>query len=169
MKKPKTKKQLYFERVIKIIALVFLFGILCGMGTFKLLHNCNPDIVEATEIVVENESTEKTEVIAPEPKNALCSLGTFKLTAYCACEKCCGKSDGITASGVKAVEGVTVAADTKVLPFGTKIYINGIGERIVQDRGGAIMGNNIDVFFESHQTALEFGVQYKEVFVEWGE
>lgn len=90
------------------------------------------------------------------------SLGEYKLTAYCDCVKCCGKTDGITASGVKATEGVTVAAD-RSLPFGTKIYIDG-HEYTVQDRGGAIKGNKIDVYFDSHQDALEFGVQYKEIF-----
>lgn len=88
---------------------------------------------------------------------------TFVLTAYCACVKCCGKSDGITATGVRAREGVTVAADTRKLPFGTKIYIDGVGERIVQDRGGAIKGNRIDVYFDTHQEALNFGRQTKQV------
>lgn len=86
----------------------------------------------------------------------------FVLTAYCPCEKCCGKTDGITASGVKAVEGVTIAADTSVLPFGTKVIIDG-NTYIVQDRGGAVKGNRIDVFFDSHEKALQFGRQTKEV------
>ena len=51
----------------------------------------------------------------------------------------------------------------KSIPFGTKIYIDGVGERIVQDRGGAIKGNRIDLYFDSHQEALNFGRQTKEV------
>lgn len=86
----------------------------------------------------------------------------YTITAYCHCSKCCGKSDGITASGVKATEGITVATD-KSMPFGTKIYIDGVGERIVQDRGGAIKGNRIDLYFDSHQEALNFGRQTKYV------
>ena len=86
---------------------------------------------------------------------------TYIVTAYCPCQKCCGKTDGITASGVKAVEGVTVATD-KSIAFGTKIYIDGVGERIVQDRGGAIKGNKIDLYFDSHEKALEFGRQTKQ-------
>ena len=100
-------------------------------------------------------------VVVEEPENI--SLGKYKLTAYCACVKCCGKTDGITASGVKAVEGVTIAADTRILPFGTKVVIDD-HEYTVQDRGGAIKGNKIDIYFNSHQAALEFGVQYKEIF-----
>ena len=58
---------------------------------------------------------------------------------------------------------MTVAADTNVLPFGTILLIDG-HEYIVEDRGSAIDGNEIDVYFESHQEALEHGVQYKEIF-----
>ena len=76
--------------------------------------------------------------------------------------QCCGKNDGITASGVKAIEGVTVAMN-KSIPFGTKIYIDGVGERIVQDRGEAIKGNRIDLYFSDHQSALNFGRQTKKV------
>lgn len=86
----------------------------------------------------------------------------FIVTAYCPCVQCCGKNDGITASGVKAVEGVTVATD-KNIPFGTKIYIGGVGERIVQDRGGAIKGNRIDLYFSDHQSAINFGRQTRQV------
>lgn len=81
---------------------------------------------------------------------------TVEATAYCPCVKCCGKSDGITASGVKAVEGVTIAADTKVFPMGTKIDIDG-HIYTVQDTGGAIKGNRIDIYFNSHAEALKFG------------
>lgn len=88
----------------------------------------------------------------------------YTLTAYCPCVRCCGKSDGITASGAKAVEGVTVAADTRKLPFGTKIIIDG-HEYTVQDRGGAIKGNKIDIFFDSHKKALQFGRQKKEIII----
>lgn len=93
----------------------------------------------------------------------------YVITAYCPCISCCGKTNGITASGVKAVQGVTVAADTNKLPFGTKIYIDGVGERIVQDIGGAIKGNRIDVYFDTHQEALNFGRQTRQVTIVKGE
>lgn len=86
----------------------------------------------------------------------------YVITAYCPCKKCCGKTDKITASGVKAVQGITVAMD-KSIPFGTKIYIDGVGERIVQDRGGAIKKGRIDIFFDTHEQALEWGRQTKKV------
>lgn len=87
-------------------------------------------------------------------------------TAYCPCERCCGswalnRPDGIvyTASGAIAEEDVTIAADWSVYSPGTILYIEGIGERTVQDRGGAISGQKIDVFFNSHEDALRFGRQ----------
>lgn len=83
-------------------------------------------------------------------KPKLTYVGEFRLTGYCPCYKCCGKTDGITKSGVKAVEGITVAADVRKLPIGTKIYVEGLGERIVQDIGGAIKGNKLDIFYDTH-------------------
>ena len=79
-------------------------------------------------------------------------------TAYCGCAQCCGKSDCITASGARATEGRTVAADLSVFPFGTHLRINGI-DYIVEDCGGGINGNRLDIFKNDHQSALEFGVQ----------
>ena len=93
------------------------------------------------------------------------SLGEFEITAYCPCETCCGSyADGITASGHIAQEGITAAADTSVLPYGTEIIIDG-EEYTVQDCGGAINGNRIDIFFADHDTALNYGRQIHEVFV----
>jgi len=91
--------------------------------------------------------------------------GRFKITYYCACEQCCGKDDGITVSGAKVQEGVTVAADTSILPFGTKIYIKGIGWRTVQDRGGAIKGNRLDIYIPSHNDPMPYNVQNLDVWV----
>lgn len=87
-------------------------------------------------------------------------------TAYCSCEICCGewalnRPNGIvyTASGAEAVQGVTIAADWSIYPPGTVLFVEGLGEMIVQDRGGAIQGQKIDVYFESHDAARQFGRQ----------
>lgn len=80
----------------------------------------------------------------------------FTATAYCGCTKCCGKSTGKTASGTIATAGRTVAMSSSY-SFGTKIEIQGMGTYIVEDRGGAIEGNRIDIFFSNHQKALDFG------------
>lgn len=87
----------------------------------------------------------------------------YKITAYCSCSKCCGKSNGITASGTKATAGRTVAASSK-FALGTKLNING-HIYTVEDRGGAINGNKIDIFVNSHSEALKWGVKYLPVSV----
>lgn len=80
----------------------------------------------------------------------------FTATGYCNCSKCCGKTTGTTASGTKATAGRTVAMSSKY-SFGTKVKIKGMGTYVVEDRGGAIKGNKIDIYFDSHQEALNFG------------
>lgn len=86
----------------------------------------------------------------------------YRLTAYCPCEVCCGKSDGITSTGVRATAGRTVSVDPDIIPYGSEVVING-HTYIAEDCGGAIKGNKIDIFFDTHQEALEFGVQYDYV------
>ena len=87
----------------------------------------------------------------------------YKITAYCPCSRCCGKSNGITAAGTRATAGRTVAASSR-FAFGTKLNING-HIYTVEDRGGAINGNKIDIFVSSHSEALAWGVRYLPVSV----
>ena len=89
-------------------------------------------------------------------------VGGFRLTAYCPCSECCdqwgGSPTGKTTSiGVGAYEGVTFAVDPKVIPYGSKIYVEGVGVGIATDCGGGIKGNRIDVYFTNHNEALKFG------------
>jgi len=91
----------------------------------------------------------------------------MRVTAYCPCPKCCGEySDGITACGHKIRPGdVFVAADRR-FAFHTEMVIDGYGNSQpvkVLDRGGAIKGNKLDVFFMTHQKALEWGVRHIDV------
>ena len=86
--------------------------------------------------------------------------GFYTVTAYCPCEKCCGKwADGITASGHKIQAKDLIVAAPPGMPFGTVLEIPGYGRCRVQDRGGAIKGNRLDVLFATHQEALNWGVQ----------
>lgn len=94
----------------------------------------------------------------------------MEVTAYCPCPKCCGENaQGITASGhdVSYNNSHFVAADTEVLPFGTKLVIPGYTGAPVEviDRGGAIKGNKLDVFFPTHEEALQWGRQFLDVTV----
>ena len=81
-------------------------------------------------------------------------------SVYCG-EWALNRPNGIvyTASGAEAVQGVTIAADWSIYPPGTVLFVEGLGEMIVQDRGGAIQGQKIDVYFESHADARQFGRQ----------
>lgn len=93
----------------------------------------------------------------------LTDLGTFKVTAYCSCEKCCGEwSDGYTATMTTPTEGRTVAVDPNVVPLGTEIIIGG-KTYICEDTG--VRGNKVDIYFSSHSQALAFGVKYKNVYI----
>jgi len=104
-------------------------------------------------------------------------------TGYCKCGKCTNwkhtmflrravvkdgpnegkkKDVGKTASGKKAKVG-TIAADTSKYPFGTVMYIPGYGYGTVEDRGGAIKGDHIDLFFKSHKDALKWGKKQVQV------
>lgn len=87
----------------------------------------------------------------------------YKITAYCSCAKCCGKTTGITASGTRATAGRTIAAPAR-FAFGTKLSLNG-KVYTVEDRGGAINGNRIDLYVNSHAEALAWGVRYLPVSV----
>jgi 3D (Asp-Asp-Asp) domain-containing protein len=91
----------------------------------------------------------------------------MRVTGYCPCVKCCGKyADGITASGHKIQPSEAFVAADKRYAFGTEMIIEGYndGKPIkVLDRGGAIQGDKLDVFFHTHQEALEWGVRYIDV------
>ena len=92
------------------------------------------------------------------------NLGKFKLTAYCPCKECCGKTDGITATGTRAKADRTIAVDKNIIPYGSKVMIND-KEYVAEDCGGAIKDNHIDVFFNTHDEALKFGIQYACVYI----
>ena len=92
----------------------------------------------------------------------------WRVTAYCPCERCCGAfADGITASGHVIKPGDRFVAADKRFEFGQMFVIPGYGRVPVLDRGGAIKGNKLDLFFgddangvSGHQRALSWGVRY---------
>lgn len=86
-------------------------------------------------------------------------LGNFRLTGYCNCAQCCGTAGNATASGTTPVSGHTVAMAG--VPFGTQLLINGT-VYTVEDLGTPY--GHVDIFFDSHQDALNFGSQYADVY-----
>ena len=129
-----------FMTIIFVVIMIYALSIELKVTNAEVIN------IESVETVVSEEVIDVKPLVSEK----------YIATAYCACKKCCGKTDGITASGVKAVQGVTVAMN-KSIPFGTRVYIEGVGERVVQDRGGAIKGNKVDIFFNNHSDALKFG------------
>ena len=86
------------------------------------------------------------------------------VTAYCACKICCGpQATGITASGLKPVQGRTVAA-SRSIPFGTKVVIKG-RVYIVEDRLARRYDNRVDIFFTNHNDARIWGKQTLPVII----
>ena len=136
------------------LAVLLIFTIPVCVMTEKISAQA-VEPVEVSEPIIEQEYT--TAVAEREYIEV-----TATLTAYCPCVKCCGKSDGITASGTQATAGRTVAVDTRLIPYGTEISIDG-KTYIAEDCGGKVKGYTIDVFFDSHEEALNFGRQTKTV------
>lgn len=120
------------------------------------------DAAEPAESEPQTAETEQTDEVFAEDEPPLVSLGTFRVTHYCACKKCCGKEDGITATGTTATEGRTVAVDPTVIPYGSEVAVFFDDGRIcyytAEDSGSAIKGNKLDVFVDGHEEALERGV-----------
>lgn len=110
------------------------------------------------------DSTGPTETLVAAEKSYQ-SLGTFEITGYCSCDACCGvKAAKLTKSETVPRASHTVAADLEVLPMGTRIMIDGVIYQ-VEDTGKAIRGRVVDIFFDTHQEALEFGRQEKTVYL----
>lgn len=143
-------KNKYIYRRIAVGVALFGLGVIFGFNIKAVASQT--ELVK--DLIVHEFKLPEIEEYGPKIE----SLGLFTLTAYCPCSLCCGKSDGITASGTIATEGRTIAADTSILPFGTEVYINGQAY-VVEDRGGAVKGNKLDIFFNDHEEALQFGVK----------
>lgn len=122
-------------------------------------------IKEPVNKIVQVQKKVETSRSASLPRTSTASANgeTYKITAYCSCSKCCGKATGRTASGTQATAGRTVAAPSR-FAFGTKLNIGG-QIYTVEDRGGAIKGNKIDIYVNSHSAALQWGVRYLPVSV----
>jgi 3D (Asp-Asp-Asp) domain-containing protein len=179
-------KKKFFELLFAcLVCLAFWVGLFLLAEPFVSKGECvyekdeNADLVQNSEnkavVVVAEENEPIQEPAIEQPKRI--SLGEFKLTAYCSCHKCCGfwandrplDENGndivIGASGERLYQGVSIAVDPEVIPYDSKVYIGG-KEYIAHDCGGAIKGNRIDVYFDNHRDALDFGVRYANVEVD---
>lgn len=102
----------------------------------------------------------------PISKSSKTYIGTCRTTGYDLCVKCCGKYPGsfgygITASGTYALSGRTAAI--KGYPYGTRLYIEGIGYRINEDTGG-FGYNHVDIYCNNHSACASV-TGYKGVYI----
>jgi len=104
----------------------------------------------------ENDSTNSGSETAGE------YLGSFTASAYCSCDICCAGST-LTYSGTVPQPEHTIAADLDVFPLGTRLWIDGV-VYTVEDMGGGIAGNRLDIYFATHEEALDYGLKTVEVY-----
>lgn len=83
----------------------------------------------------------------------------FHVTAYCGCYSCSEGYGTQTSTGVTAEAGRTIAVDPDVVPYGSKVQING-HTYVAEDCGGAINGYEIDIYMDEHSSTDRFGSQY---------
>lgn len=107
---------------------------------------------------------EEEAVTAQSSSPSLVSLGVFKTTGYCPCRSCSAGWGRSTHTGAVATSNHTIAVDPRVIPYGTRVMINGI-VYTAEDRGGGVKGNHIDIFYDNHTLAKGHGAQHAEVFL----
>lgn len=117
-----------------------------------------------------NEAIAKNPTLGMEVVGMTPLIYAMNTSAYCPCIPCCGKTDGQTASGPKARQWYTVAAG-EAYNFGTIIYVPTLSDKpnggwfVVQDRGGAISDDKLDIYFDSHLEALQYGRRQAECWI----
>lgn len=171
----KLKFSLYVVGILITIAIIV--GCIYEKKEVKYRASAHKEV--ENDILKEN--TKKIEIETDKEDDASqaiqpVSLGEFRLTAYCPCEICCNNfanNRPIDANGNEIIygaigeelkEGYSIAVDPNVIPYKSEVIINGNTYK-AHDCGGAIKGNRIDIYFDNHEDALEFGVQYAEVFI----
>ena len=170
------------RRFRRMFAVALFMGLIVGffLGRFAHAVEAAPPEVPVEPLPAASVAQPTHDPItAPEPTTApvkpvRTSLGTYRVTAYCACEKCCGewannRPDGVVygAAGVELQSGVSCASP---LPFGTVVEVEGLGEYVVQDRTAKWVvekyGENlIDIYFDNHEAACDFGLQHLNVYL----
>lgn len=182
LKRREERRKRLNQRFRRMFAVALLMGFIIGFVVGKLTANAEeihvPDTAPEVMTTILPSVTLPPDPVIPEPEESapekVC-LGEYRITAYCACEKCCGewaknRPGGIVvgAAGIELVAGVSCASP---LPFGTVVEVEGLGTYIVQDRTASWVAEKydnkvIDIYFDSHEVACEFGLKYANVYVE---
>lgn len=160
-----------------LILIIFLPYVFLGIQSDKLKSTQNE-----LNTIEENYASEvsKNDVLTSDLNDAIATintlkneeykfvyLGNFKITHYCTekYEHICGNGDGLTATGTTVTPGTTIAVDPQLIPYGSKVYIDGYGWKSAQDCGGAVKGNHIDVAVSTHDEAMTLGTKNKGVWL----
>lgn len=141
-------------RIIEYLTVILLITLI-----FWFMSSDSEANTKTSLPTIANHTESKTE---PE----LISLGEFKISYYCGepYYHICNDGTPETATGSIPEAGRTIAVDPTVIPYGTEVIING-HTYIAEDCGGSIKENRIDIFCDTHQEALEKGIDYYEVFI----
>lgn len=168
-----------------IISLI-VTSVITALITVLITKDKDAEATEVDAIFYTPKVQETEPSITPMPTEApveklmieepvMTKLGEYTITAYCPCETCCGiwaknRPNGIVygAAGIELQEGYSVAAPG--LPFGTILYIEGLGEYVVEDRPASWVAEKyddkiVDIYFLSHDDAMEFGLQHRTVYL----
>ena len=181
LKRREERRKRLNQRFRRMFAVALLMGFIIGFVVGKLTANAEeiPVTDTAPEVMttILPSVTFPPDPVMPEPEESapekVC-LGEYRITAYCACEKCCGewaknRPGGIVvgAAGIELVAGVSCASP---LPLGTVVEVEGLGEYIVQDRPAQWVidkygENQIDIYFDNHEAASAFGLKQLNVYL----
>jgi 3D (Asp-Asp-Asp) domain-containing protein len=118
----------------------------------------NADETSETSLTSDSDSTDHS------GHTGLTSLGSFRTTAYCPCYACSEGYGRHTSTGTIAKSNHTIAVDPRVIPYGSKVMINGT-VYTAEDRGGGVKGNHIDIFYDTHAQTRQYGSRNVEVFL----
>lgn len=116
-----------------------------------------------TQVITKGEIAAEETAGTPEA-DGVTSLGLFRTTAYCPCYQCSEGWGRQTSTGAVATANHTIAVDPRVIPYGTKVMINGV-VYTAEDRGGGVKGNHIDIFYDTHSQTRQHGSRTVEVFL----
>lgn len=147
-----TRKKLKKRRVTAVLIIALTVPFITGFAFGRATHD--------------ERASGELKAAAADAQAAEYTPLEVEATAYCACFKCCGKDDGITATGTKATAGRTIAVDPSVIPYGAEVVING-HTYIAEDCGGAVKGNAVDIYHETHEAARQFGRQTLTAYVKY--
>ena len=194
LKRARREDAVFFAGMVAVLVLVILaFAAKLSITErdYRSLEQENAELTERVETLSNETSELLSEVVYLFAENVdlreeLCSaykelgvptwhyddgmawntINNCTVTAYCACKECCGTwAGGPTSSGAMPEACLTVAVDPSVIPLGSLVRIgNDPTVYVAQDTGSAVKGNHIDVFFDRHIEALEWGVQYRTVY-----